>query len=62
MSIDRFGSTGFPAHRTLLAAGVLIGENFANLGTLPPFCRLTALPLKIEGGSGAPLRAVAEID
>jgi len=62
MSIDRFGSTSFPAHRTLLAAGVLIGENFANLGGLPPFCRLTALPLKIEGGSGAPLRAVAEID
>lgn len=62
MSIDRFGSTSFPAHRTLLAAGVLIGENFANLGRLPPFCQLTALPLKIEGGSGAPLRAVAEID
>ncbi len=62
MSIDRFGSTSFPAHRVLLAAGVLIGENFANLGTLPPFCQLTALPLKIEGGSGAPLRAVAEID
>jgi kynurenine formamidase len=61
MSIDRFGSTSFAAHRTLLAAGVLIGENFANLGTLPPFCQLTALPLKIEGGSGAPLRAVAEI-
>jgi arylformamidase len=62
MSIDRFGSTSFAAHRTLLAAGVLIGENFANLGLLPPFCRLTALPLKIEGGSGAPLRAVAEVD
>lgn len=61
MSIDRFGSTSFPAHRALLAAGILIGENFANLGLLPPFCRLTALPLKIEGGSGAPLRAVVEI-
>lgn len=59
MSIDRFGSTDFPAHRTLLAAGVLIGENFANLGRLPAFCQLTTLPLKIEGGSGAPLRAVA---
>jgi len=62
MSIDRFGSTSFAAHRTLLAAGILIGENFANLGRLPPFCQLTALPLKIKGGSGAPLRAVAEID
>lgn len=61
MSIDRFGSTTFPAHYSLLAAGVLIGENFANLGRLPPFCQLTTLPLKIEGGSGAPLRAVAEV-
>ena len=62
MSIDRFGSSNFAAHRTLLAAGVLIGENFANLGRLPPFCQLTALPLRIEGGSGAPVRAVAQID
>lgn len=61
MSIDRFGSTEFPAHRILLGAGVLIGENFANLGLLPPFCQLTTLPLKLEGGSGAPLRAVAEV-
>jgi kynurenine formamidase len=44
-----------------LAAGVLIGETSANLGPLPPFCQLTALPLNIEGGSGAPLRALAEI-
>lgn len=61
MSIDHFSSTAFPAHRKLLAAGVLIGENFANLGRLPPFCHLTTLPLKIEGGSGSPLRAVAEV-
>lgn len=61
MSIDRYGSTTFPAHLRLLQEGVLIGENFANLGRLPPFCQLTALPLKIAGGSGAPLRAVAEV-
>jgi arylformamidase len=61
MSIDRFSSTEFVAHRRLLSAGVLIGENFANLGLLPPFCQLTTLPLKIEGGSGSPLRAVAEV-
>ncbi len=61
MSIDHFSSTDFAAHRTLLGAGVLVGENFANLGRLPAFCQLTTLPLKIEGGSGAPLRAVAEV-
>lgn len=62
MSIDRFGSTEFPAHRKLLASGILIGENFANLDLVPPVCRLTTLPLRIVGGTGSPLRAVAHID
>ncbi|PTW58979.1 kynurenine formamidase [Breoghania corrubedonensis] len=62
MSIDHFSSTEFPAHRILLGAGILIGENFARLGELPPLCRLSALPLPIKGGSGAPLRAVAHLD
>jgi kynurenine formamidase len=61
LSVDRFSSTDFPAHRRLLAAGILIGENFANLGLIPPVCRLTTLPLRIAGGSGAPLRAVAHV-
>jgi arylformamidase len=59
MSIDRFGSTEFPAHRTLLGADILIGENFTNLSRLPPVCYLVSLPLAIEGGSGSPLRAIA---
>jgi len=59
LSIDRFGSEDFPAHRTLLGAGVLIGENFANLDRVPPVCAIAALPLPVAGGSGAPARAVA---
>lgn len=59
LSIDCFGSTEFPAHRTLLGAGILIGENFANLGAAPPVCALVTLPLPIVNGSGAPLRAFA---
>lgn len=62
MSIDRHGSSDFPAHRVLLGAGVLVGENFANLGRLPPLAELIALPLRIVGGSGAPLRAVARVN
>ncbi|WP_460274340.1 cyclase family protein [Celeribacter sp. ULVN23_4] len=62
MSIDRFSTTEFPAHRILLGEGIMVGENFARLGDLPPQCRLSALPLKIKGGSGAPLRAVAHLD
>ena len=59
LSIDRYGSSDFPAHNILLGAKVLIGENFANLGQLPPYCFLAALPLAIAGGSGSPARAVA---
>ncbi len=59
LSIDCFGSPDFPAHKRLLGADILVGENFANLGRLPPFCDLVTLPLPIVGGSGSPLRAVA---
>jgi arylformamidase len=59
LSIDPFDSTDFPAHRGLLGADILIGENFARLGDLPPVCGLAALPLPIVDGSGSPLRAIA---
>ena len=61
LSIDRFSSSTFPAHNALLAADVLIGENFAKLDQLPPWCSLVALPLPIEGGSGSPTRAIAMV-
>lgn len=61
LSIDRYGSTNFPAHNILLGSGILVGENFANLGQLPPYCFLIALPLAIAGGSGSPIRAVAVV-
>jgi arylformamidase len=59
LSIDHFTSTAFPAHVALLGAGILIGENFANLGSLPPWSFLTALPLPIDKGTGSPVRAIA---
>ncbi len=59
-SIDPGPSTRFESHRVLAAAGVPIFENLARLGRLPPRdFAVIALPVKIEGGSGAPLRAVA---
>ena len=37
-------------------------ENLANLGQLPPTgAWVVALPMKIKGGSGAPLRIVAKM-
>jgi len=48
-----------PIHPYVLEKQVLIIENLANLDKLPDFFLFAALPLKIAGGSGSPIRAVA---
>lgn len=59
-SIDYGQSTLFESHRILAAHGLPIFENLAGLGQLPASGALAvALPMKIQGGSGAPLRMVA---
>ena len=59
-SIDRGQSVAFEAHRVLAAAQVPVFENIARLGRLPAEgFHVVALPMKIEGGSGGPLRAMA---
>ena len=59
-SIDFGQSTLFETHRTLMARDIPALENLASLDRLPPTGAVViALPMKIGGGSGAPLRAVA---
>lgn len=59
-SVDYGPSTDFVVHRRGAPRGVPNLENLANLDRLPPTGAMVfALPMKIEGGSGAPLRAVA---
>jgi len=59
-SIDRGQSTTYETHRLLAAANVPAFENLARLEALPPRgAVVVALPMKIGGGSGGPLRAVA---
>jgi kynurenine formamidase len=59
-SIDFGQSTLFESHRILFEADIPAFENLAALDRLPPTgAHLVALPMKIGGGSGAPLRAVA---
>lgn len=59
-SLDHGPSRDFPVHRLAAAAGVAGFENLARLEALPETgALLVALPMKIAGGSGAPLRAVA---
>ena len=61
-SIDHGQSTDFIAHQIGAAAGVPNLENVADLSGLPPTgFLLAALPMKIEGGTGAPVRIVALI-
>jgi len=59
-SIDHGPSKDFIVHRIINGANKPGFENLANLERVPASgATLVALPLKIEGGSGAPMRAVA---
>lgn len=51
-----------PIHPVVLEKQVLILENLTNLSQLPDFFVFIALPLKIRGGSGSPVRAVALVE
>lgn len=61
-SIDFGQSTLFESHRILFEHNIPVFENVANLGGLPPTgVFVVALPMKIKGGSGGPLRIVAHL-
>jgi kynurenine formamidase len=50
-----------PIHPVVLEKQMLIIENLCNLDALPDFFLFIALPLKIRGGSGSPIRPIAVI-
>ena len=59
-SIDYGQSTDYLTHRALYERDIPGLENLTNLDRLPPTgAQIVALPMKIGGGSGAPLRAIA---
>jgi kynurenine formamidase len=61
-SIDYGQSSLYETHRTLYARDIPALENLASLDRLPPTgTLLIALPMKIGGGSGAPVRVVAVV-
>jgi len=60
ISIDKFDSIEFEIHNTILSRGRLIIENLNNLDLIKSnIFTLVATPLKIKGGDGSPIRAVA---
>ena len=59
-SLDHGQSKDFGAHVALFTVNIPGFENLAGLERLPPTgAFVVALPMKIEGGSGGPLRIVA---
>ncbi len=61
-SIDHGQSRLFHSHRVLFKANTPAFENVANLDRLPATgAWVIALPMKIRGGSGGPLRIAARV-
>jgi len=61
-SIDHGQSRSFGSHVMLMSANIPAFENVANLHRLPATgAWFIALPMKIEGGSGGPVRIVARL-
>ena len=59
-SIDYGQTSTYPTHQTIFAANTPAFENVANLDQVPvKGSFVIALPMKIRGGSGGPLRIVA---
>ncbi len=59
-SIDVGSSKEFPVHRIAAARDVYGLENLTGLGSLPAQgATIVALPMKIEAGTGAPVRVIA---
>jgi arylformamidase len=58
LSVEALHATEPAVHRILLGAGTVIVEGL-DLSQVPPGpCQLVCLPLKIEGGDGAPARVL----
>ncbi|MFO0730353.1 MAG: cyclase family protein [Nitrospiraceae bacterium] len=59
-SVDYGPSQDFPVHQVLNGAGLYALENVAHLDRVPTTgASVIALPLKIKGGSGGPVRIIA---
>ncbi|MBI5190739.1 MAG: cyclase family protein [Nitrospirae bacterium] len=57
LSVDKFGWE-LDAHRALLASGAVIIEGLDLSGVAPGTYELICLPMKVQGGDGAPARVV----
>jgi arylformamidase len=58
LSVEQYRKPGAPAHRTLLAAGIVIIEGLNLAEAEPGHYEMYCLPLRVSGGDGAPARVV----
>lgn len=58
LSIDRFDADGAPVHHILLDAGIIVVEGLDLGGVSPGRYELIALPMKMAGAEGSPVRAI----
>jgi arylformamidase len=58
LSVEPFGAPQPETHRILLRAGIIAVEGLDLRSVRPGEYTLVCLPLKIEGGDGAPARAL----
>lgn len=61
LSPDATGSSALVVHHAVLGAGGVLAENLRGLGAVQAMARprVALLPLRLAGGDGAPVRAVA---
>jgi kynurenine formamidase len=63
LSVDYGASTDYAVHHLALGAGLYQLENLSDLSDLPETgAFLIAAPIKLEGGSGGPVRVFALVD
>lgn len=60
LSVERLGGHGYPVHRALLAAGILILEDIDLSVVRPGRYLLMCFPLRLHDAEAAPCRAVLE--
>jgi arylformamidase len=62
LSVEGLGTADFRVHHALLEAGIVIVEGL-DLSRVPAGpCQMVCLPLKVEGGDGAPARVLVMRD
>lgn len=58
LSVEQFKKAGAPAHRILLANGIVIIEGLNLSEAEPGMYEMYCLPLRVAGGDGAPARVI----